>query len=487
MAALFRSGKSLNNKLRLSIFKQRTVKFVDKSEQTDDLQYICENIEKFYKNKSVKILKHDPSSTVIQILCGIKKIVIRRDNFKSFFKFIKRVFTKSRSRKLWEKAIWLKKYGLKSLEPLVLIEDSAFFIKYRSYIIYEYLEGVTFKEYLSNPELSSSEKERIAGKLVDAIESWHSAGVTHGDPKAGNVLVNDGEICFIDIEDIRWPQSRWTRRHAVARDKGIVLHNLQSDFDLREVYCKQFALDYPYGMRYFGRWLIEKFWKSEYEVLRKTLSGQDDVQLVLNNLISGKNLKDWTCIKKTGEFTFASYSSGFRFCLISSRAFVFLKDLKGYFKKPRLPHRGIFSMIVSLGICSFLLPKLVDAGVSQGKEYVLFEVPAAETFWGIMQKSRPEDKTRIKLIHALAQEIGRLHATGFSGVIEDLDHIFVEPKGDGWKIGFTPSNNIDFQSIFCEKRQNKEFETILRELSCQLSFTEVSDFGMKYREVLKRA
>ena len=487
MAALWRSGEFSKLKLKMSFFKTRTLTSGAKNHHIDDLQDTCKNIERFFNDEAVDILKNDSSSTVVKILCGTKKFVIRRDNFRNIFKFIKRVFSKSRSRKLWEKGRRLKKYGFKTLEPLILIEDSIFYVRLRSYIIYELLEGVTFKECFSNPELSRSEKERIAAKLVDAIESWHSVGVTHGDPKAGNVLVNAGEIYFIDIEDIRWPQNRWARRHAVARDMGIVLHNLQSDFHLREVYCRRFALDYPYGMRYFGRWLIEKFWKSEYEVLRKTFSGQNGVQTLLNNLINGKNLKDWTCIKKPGKLTFASYSSGFSFCLISSRAFVCLKGLKAYFKKPRIPHRGIFSMIVSLGICSFRLPNIVDAGVSQGKEYVLFEEPRAETFLGILQKSRLDANTRIKLIHALAQEIGRLHATGFSGVIVGVGNIFVERNDDVWDIGFVPSNSIAFQSMFCRTRQKKELKNIIDGLFCELSSTEVSDFVLEYNRVLKRA
>lgn len=487
MAVLFCSGKYLNNKLKLSFFRTRMVTSIVKYSQLDELQDICKNIEKCFKNKSVEILKHDISSTVINLLSGTKKFVIRRDNFKNIFKAIKRIFSKSRSRKLWEKGNRLNQHGFRSLEPLALIEDYVFFIKNRSYIIYEYLEGVTFKEYFSNPELSRLERDRISGKLVEAIESWHATGVTHGDPKAGNVLVNDGEIYFIDVEDIKWPQNRLAWRHAVARDKGIVLHNLQTDLRLREIYCRKFFLDYPYGMKYFGRWLIEKFWKSEYEVLRKEFSGQVDGHAIIKNIINNKIVEGWIYFQKPGNLIFGSALGSSKFILVSLRAFVFLKDLKGYFQKPRVPHRGIFSMIVSLGICSFSIPKLVDAGVFLGKEYVLFEKHCAETFFEVLQKIGSEANKRRKLIQMLAQEIGRLHATGFAGVIEGFDNIFVETKGDGWKIGFSPSNNVSFQSIFCPKKQKKEVEVLVKELSCELSLAEMSDFVMEYNELMKRA
>jgi serine/threonine protein kinase len=245
--------KNTNIKFKISSFKIRLITVSEENYQLDDLRELCKNIHCYYKNKDVEILKKDPASTVVKVVCGDRKIVIRRDNFKNSIKFIKRILTKSRSKKLWEKGIRLKQYGFKTLEPLALIEDFFFFVKIRSYLLYEYLDGVTLDKYLSNPEIPYQKKEAISENLVKTIEQWHAMGLTHGDPKAGNVLVNGDDVYLIDLEDIKWPKNRRVLQRAIARDKCIVLHNFQRDSKLREFWARQFALSYPYGMSYFRK------------------------------------------------------------------------------------------------------------------------------------------------------------------------------------------------------------------------------------------
>jgi hypothetical protein len=87
----------------------------------------------------------------------------------------------------------------------------------------------------------------------------------------------------------------------------------------------------------------------------------------------------------------------------------------------------------------------------------------------------------------LAKEVGRLHATGFFGVIESIDNVSCEINEEIYRIGFLPSNNIYLKKSFFRTRQKKEIRILIDELSCELSSAEVSDFVMKYNEILKRA
>jgi len=65
-----------------------------------------------------------------------------------------------------------------------------------SSITMEYIEGRAVKEVLDeHPEMADGICEMI-GRDVARL---HSAGICHGDLTTSNMIINDGEVCFIDF------------------------------------------------------------------------------------------------------------------------------------------------------------------------------------------------------------------------------------------------------------------------------------------------
>lgn len=67
--------------------------------------------------------------------------------------------------------------------------------------------GVFVMEYLPNfqtlDELDKDHVETLAASLFQALEIMHSDGLVHGDLRAENVLLYDGELYFIDATNVR--------------------------------------------------------------------------------------------------------------------------------------------------------------------------------------------------------------------------------------------------------------------------------------------
>jgi tRNA A-37 threonylcarbamoyl transferase component Bud32 len=80
--------------------------------------------------------------------------------------------------------------------------------------------GVLVLEYLSNfrtlADLSPAETEAFAPALFDSLARMHEAGFGHGDLRAENVLVADGELHFIDATSVRADATADARSYDLA-------------------------------------------------------------------------------------------------------------------------------------------------------------------------------------------------------------------------------------------------------------------------------
>lgn len=464
-------------------------------------------MESYFGSTHEKPLKNDRSSTVVKVRVDDEKnIVIRRDNAVSLFKFVKRLFQKSRSRKVWKNTQLLNSFGLNTIKPLALIEDYCFFFRLRSYVVYEYICGTTLKDHYLDPDISFSSKEKMAEKSVESIKHWHSLGVTHGDPKSSNILVRGNELFFIDTEDSKMPKSRWRKRHAVARDRYIILHNLQKFPALRKTWVRPFVLDYPYGIHYFGKCLIKKFWRDEYACLA-LVSGRSGTSRQIKNVLDEEcpRLKKRGFLKKTGKMIAlfpdppqshpqkrkqevwpAPVTEKHAVCYISPRAFVFDRSIGRYFRKRRLPRKGIFSMTLALRICGFALPELIDAGIHKGFEYAAFGSRGPDSIQSAWEKANRDDSEKIKFLTALAEEIGRLHAMGFTNLIRDTDDIFISKEKDEFVIGFEPNHRVKHRRSPWPRYPKKEIEVLATGFLTHLPERDCQFFFHKYNKIMAK-
>ena len=72
-----------------------------------------------------------------------------------------------------------------------------------AWLIWEYVEGQTFDQYLAEDRHPPREVLRVARELVLAVDSLHKQGIVHGAVTAGNVIVNaDGVVRLIHVSPL---------------------------------------------------------------------------------------------------------------------------------------------------------------------------------------------------------------------------------------------------------------------------------------------
>jgi hypothetical protein len=83
--------------------------------------------------------------------------------------------------------------GINVPEPVEAFEHDGLGV-----LVVEYLPG-----FRTVDELSPDRLEALAGDVFRALREIHEAGLAHGDVRAENVLVLDGEVYFIDATNLR--------------------------------------------------------------------------------------------------------------------------------------------------------------------------------------------------------------------------------------------------------------------------------------------
>ncbi len=468
-----------------SIFRQRKISIAPSYVDDNSLQDVCNNINTYFQSPDKTILKRGRSSTVIKIAAGnTSNIVVRRDNFVSLFKFLKRGARKSRSRKIWEKGRFLGGLGLKTVTPIALIEDYAFFVRTASYVLFEYIDGITLKAYFLDPKTSGVAKNAMAEKVVQSIYKWHSSGVTHGDPKASNIMIKNNDIYLIDVEDIRAPKSERTKKHAVTRDKYIILHNWQKYPEQRDVWIRKLVLDHHYGKRYLGKCLVRKFWKDEYAIFSLSFSHSNDANNPLERSIASNSLLRWLNLSPFKNGTISLPENKSCYCIVSRRAFLLVRSIQSYFKTNRVPNKGIFSIALALRICGFVLPDILDGGIFRGAEYVVFNKEAGRSVQSVWKEIKENSSRKKSFILKLADEIGRLHALGFVGVIQSPDSIFVTSKNDSFIIGYKLSSTVRYHPGRRCSIIDKEIKVIKTKLLSQMPTSDFHLFWNRYTQIV---
>ena len=86
----------------------------------------------------------------------------------------------------------IQELGVKTPEPLEALEVGDLGV-----VVFEYLP-----EFRTLDELDREKELALAPKLFEALATLHEAGLAHGDLRAENVLIHEGDLYFIDATNV---------------------------------------------------------------------------------------------------------------------------------------------------------------------------------------------------------------------------------------------------------------------------------------------
>ncbi len=200
---------------------------VARPQQNDALTTVIAAPDHWLDRTDCLRLKNGNTCTVGLVTAGDKKIVIKRYNIKSLCHGLGRLWRPTRASVSWSNAHLLRMLGIATAPPLALIEHRWGPLRREGYFLAEYVEGPDIAEALAGA--SPDAQQAIAAKAARLLHRLYLLGIEHGDFKATNLKMVDGEPLLIDLDAMRLHRrTAWfEQRH--ARDLRRFLKNWQHD------------------------------------------------------------------------------------------------------------------------------------------------------------------------------------------------------------------------------------------------------------------
>lgn len=165
--------------------------------------------------ESGQILKCGNTCFVSRVRINGRDAVIKRYNHKGLLHSLRHTVKGSRARKCWLFGHRLSWLGVPCAKPLAFIEQRQCGLIRQSYIINEFVDGQNILQWAA--ERSCKEKQRITAKTLGLLQQLLENQMTHGDLKAGNILVTDSAPVLIDLDSMRNHRFGWMLRCKYSR------------------------------------------------------------------------------------------------------------------------------------------------------------------------------------------------------------------------------------------------------------------------------
>jgi len=191
-------------------------------------------IKKFISNPDYfiskgEIVKKGNTCTAAKIILNGKAYLVKRYNIKSFWHLLKICLKKSRSLISWQNAHVLDVLGIKTANPIAIVEHRFGILHGETYFLSEYVEGELLRDYMVNNNHSMADKSATAKKVVQLLKLLSLVNIAHRDTKFTNYIIRDGQPIILDLDAMTHYQSRKQFLKAFEKDKQRLLLNWEDN------------------------------------------------------------------------------------------------------------------------------------------------------------------------------------------------------------------------------------------------------------------
>jgi len=166
---------------------------------------------------SGQLLKNDKTTTVAKIDIAGTTLVIKRYNARSFWHRIKRSLRQSRAMRCWLMSEKFTSAGLQVAPRLAMVEKRFGPFCLDAYFIAAWVEAEELLVWL--PEQSPAEKNKVKEQMTLVFNKFKQYRLSHGDMKATNLLWQNGNVVFLDLDAAAQHESNALWLRGYRRDK----------------------------------------------------------------------------------------------------------------------------------------------------------------------------------------------------------------------------------------------------------------------------
>ena len=189
-------------------------------------------------------LKSGNTCTVSMAEVDGRKVVVKRYNIKNFWHGLSRALRPTRAAVSWSNAHRLIMYGIATAAPIALLEKRYSVIRRQAYFLAEYIDAPDVDKFFADATVTDVQKSLVAHNIARMFYKLYLLKIDHGDFKATNMKIVNGQPLLIDLDSMREYRCNWwyTRRH--VRDLLRFMRNWQHDAAARNILVAAFRAAY---------------------------------------------------------------------------------------------------------------------------------------------------------------------------------------------------------------------------------------------------
>ena len=190
-------------------------------------------------------LKSGNTCTVAAVEVGKQTLVLKRYNIKNFWHGLGRALRPSRAVQSWVNAYKLLLAGVATPLPIAVLEQRRWGLRLRAFLLTAYTPGPDAVEFFASNQEHAALRQQVALAIAQLFYRLYLLRLEHGDFKASNLLIVDGQPLLIDLDSMRQHDSvqHFQARH--ARDLRRFMHNWSGDDATRLLLSQAFYQIYP--------------------------------------------------------------------------------------------------------------------------------------------------------------------------------------------------------------------------------------------------
>jgi tRNA A-37 threonylcarbamoyl transferase component Bud32 len=207
---------------------------------SDAIRQLSTSPDRAIEDQDMTIVKDGASSTIARGHVNGRDLIIKRYNMRSLWHYLSRALRRSRASISWENAHRLMFLGIPTARPIAMREERFGLIRLRSYIIMEALDGPNIYKYLVPRPVSDSDQRHHAMKVACLFSKLQASRICHGDMKASNIVLHNGEYAFIDLDSMREYKSESGFARAFRKDIERFFQNWEKLPEIHRLFVDAF-------------------------------------------------------------------------------------------------------------------------------------------------------------------------------------------------------------------------------------------------------
>ena len=177
--------------------------------------------------ESGEILKAGSRCTVVRVDGKSSAWVLTRYNLRGWLHTARHALLRTRARRCWLSGLRLIRAGVSTPRPVAYREDRWGLLRGRSYLLTNFIAGTKLYSRLKCAAPTPLMVNDIMRQMAEFWHQFHELGVSHGDMKLANVLIDtDSRLWVIDLDSMRQHRRKGSCHRAHSKDIARFTQNL---------------------------------------------------------------------------------------------------------------------------------------------------------------------------------------------------------------------------------------------------------------------